>query len=75
MTVKMATRQAYGEVLVELGHEMENLVFAPVFALSTPVLSQVHGFCLKSGLFKKFLKVRIQSYQYVRCCSSLKSHL
>ena len=26
MTVKMATRQAYGEVLVELGHEMENLV-------------------------------------------------
>lgn len=26
MTIKMATRQAYGEVLVELGHEMENLV-------------------------------------------------
>jgi len=26
MTVKMATRQAYGEVLVELGHELENLV-------------------------------------------------
>ena len=26
MTVKMATRQAYGEVLVELGHEIENLV-------------------------------------------------
>jgi transketolase len=26
MTVKMATRQAYGEALVELGHEMENLV-------------------------------------------------
>lgn len=26
MTVKMATRQAYGEVLVELGHEMETLV-------------------------------------------------